>query len=79
MMALVVGWRIKVALVMIIALAGLALGTVAAIRNDAAQDAIAKIERANRSNGDAADNAENDVMACPPGQWNRSTRKCVMP
>ena len=38
----------------------------------------AKIDRANKAAGDAADKAEAGVMTCPPGMWDRERRTCAI-
>ena len=45
-------------------------------RIDGRASAIAKIEAANTKALSKADAAERDVLACPPGKWNKEARKC---
>jgi hypothetical protein len=41
-----------------------------------AAEALAKIERANMANETVADAKQREIMACPPGRWDRDADKC---
>ena len=47
------------------------------LRKDAANDATHAIERANRAVEKRADEAERNVLTCPPELWSRELRKCA--
>lgn len=71
------GWRGWLAL----AAAALVIGAIVLKerrdRETGAERERARIERANRSAEDAADDASRRVRACPPGAWNRETGQCA--
>jgi hypothetical protein len=46
-------------------------------RRDAAQEAIAAVERGNAEAGRAADAGEMRVLTCPPELWSRERRECA--
>lgn len=47
------------------------------LRKDAAEDALRSAERANRAVEKRADEAEMNVLTCPPELWSRELRKCA--
>ena len=47
------------------------------LRKDAANDATQAIDRANRAVEKRADEAERNVLTCPPELWSRELRKCA--
>jgi hypothetical protein len=47
------------------------------LRKDAADDALRAVEKANRIIEKRADEAEQNVLTCPPELWSRELRRCA--
>ena len=47
------------------------------LRKDAADDALRAVEKANRAVEKRADEAEQNVLTCPPELWSRELRRCA--
>ncbi len=47
------------------------------LRKDAADDALRAVERANSLVEKRADDAEQNVLTCPPELWSRELRRCA--
>lgn len=72
-----IGWRGWLAL-----LAGLLMVTAVVVKEHRDREAgaakeRARIEQANDAAEGKADAAERDVLACPPGKWNKEARRCA--
>lgn len=72
-----IGWQGWLMLTAGVALVWLVWTVRDADREAGAAKERARIERANRTAEDAADDASRRVRACPPGAWNRETGRCV--
>lgn len=72
-----IGWRGWLAL-----MAGLLLIAAVVVKERRDREAgaateRARIERANDAAESKADAAERDVLACPPGRWNKEASRCA--
>jgi 3-hydroxyisobutyrate dehydrogenase-like beta-hydroxyacid dehydrogenase len=71
-----IGWRGWFGLAMAGALLTAIYMVRSADREAGAAKERARMERANRAAGDAADQAERRVLDCPSGRWNREVGRC---